>query len=390
MKIKAFTFILFALAASFSADAESAFYNAIQLGIQADPAIAATASRAEATVASFKAENVPDGPEVDFEHLWSTRADELNKWNVGITQEVQLPGAYRARNEAANAVKSSFGATEYLMRLDCALVIKLAIVDLINAQRRLNLQMEIRSNLDRINELTERAFQSGNATILDQRKMQLAVLDSDNTLTALRGEIEQLMSSLSSMGVKPEEFTPEMLTKYPEMTLCEANYTPLQNVAESTRTQALAEVKVARRAALPSFGLGYRHAYEDGTHFNGLSVSVKLPQWSRRQRVKVAEAEAQALEFDASARKIEFQSESDALMRQAMVNSVAIEKYAGLTSDNSYLALLQKAFDAGQLPIIDYLTEINMFAAARLNYLDLEYRQALTLTRLRRYTSIDF
>ncbi|MDE6300657.1 MAG: TolC family protein [Muribaculaceae bacterium] len=373
-----------------AAGAQSAFAPAIRHAVDADPVIAAAEARGAAEVAGVEAENVPDGPEVDFEHLWSARPDVRNKWNIGVNQEFSLPGVYKARGRAAAAMSEGNAAARQLMRLDRALDIKLAIVDLIDAYRRLNLQMEIRGNLDRIDELTRRAFDSGNATILDSRKMQLAVLDNDNTLAAIRADIERLMATLSSMNVNIDDLTPGMLSEYPAMPLRAADYSPLERVAESRKAAAKAQSTVASRSAWPTFSLGYRHAYEDGTHFNGLGVSVRLPQWSRSKRTRAAELEAVAASFDAEADRLAFRAESDALMRQATADALNIERYRDLTSDNTYLGLLQKAFDAGQLSVIDYLTEINLFTTARLNYLELEYRQALTLTRLGRYVSEDF
>ncbi len=74
----------------------------------------------------------------------------------------------------------------------------------------------------------------------------------------------------------------------------------------------------------------------------------------------------------------------------AVALAAGMERYRELSGDNSYLSLLAKAYDGGELTVIDYLNEVNLFTAARLNYLDLEYRYNQTLARLNRYRSMDF
>ena len=384
-----FAYILL-MCTSATAAAQSVFAPVIERAVAADPAIAAAAARDEAAVSRMRSENTLEGPEAEFEYMFSSVDAEPNKWSVGISQEFSMPGVYSARSTAARATSQAGKAALDVMRYDRALVIKQAIIDLINSSCRLNLLRDLRTNIDRISELTTKSFDTGNATILDLRKMQLAVLDSDNAIAAARAEFEQLHASLLSMQVDADAFTPAMLAAYPEMKLEVGDFAPMQAMIDAQSRAAGAEASVARRSSLPSVSVGYRHAYEEGTHFNGFGISLRLPQWSRSNRTRAAKLEAEAVAFDASAQRIAFDAETDALMRQATHDAMCIERYRDLTSDNSYLELLRKSFEAGQLSVIDYLTEINLFTTARQNYLDLQYRHALTLVRLGRYNSIDF
>ena len=136
--------------------------------------------------------------------------------------------------------------------------------------------------------------------------------------------------------------------------------------------------------------MGYRHAFEESQHFNGLSVALRLPSFSQGKRRRAAALEAEALSMETSARLVEETAENSGLYSAAVALATGMERYRELSGDNSYLSLLAKAYDGGELTVIDYLNEVNLFTGARLNYLDLEYRYNQTLARLNRYRSMDF
>ncbi|MDE7141660.1 MAG: TolC family protein, partial [Muribaculaceae bacterium] len=59
---------------------------------------------------------------------------------------------------------------------------------------------------------------------------------------------------------------------------------------EATGRLAEAEASVAKAGRYPSFSVGYRHAFEEGTHFDGFSVGIGLPLYSRRHSSEASDA----------------------------------------------------------------------------------------------------
>ena len=151
-----------------------------------------------------------------------------------------------------------------------------------------------------------------------------------------------------------------------------------------------ARARAIRLEAVPTFAVGYKHTFEENTHFNGFTVGLTLPSFSQKKKNRVAQLEAEAVNFEASYEADRQRAEMQATYEEALTLAKALESYRELTGDESYLRLRDKAYQAGQLTVIDYLNEINLFTTARLGYLDLEYRYNLALTRLNRYRSLDF
>lgn len=382
---------LILLGASLSATADSPYRPVIASVIEHNYDLASQTASIAAEKANAEADNMLDGPEVEFEHLWASSSSD-KKWNVGITQEFSFPGLYGARSKAAEAKANTSRLILLSMKADKALAAKQLILDIINANERLKFYTDVADNLRRISAMTQRSFDIGEATILDLRKMQLAETDNDRTIAEIRADITGLQAQLKGLGAEiPENL--ETWNAYPTQ-LCEPAGQETDglllaiNEAQVSANSALA--KAVRMEAWPSLAVGYRHAFEENQHFNGLSVALRLPSFSQKKRCKAAALEAEALDFATRSTMISQTSENQGLYNTACQLSGIMERYRDLSSDNSYLQLLTKAYDGGELNIIDYLNEINLFSSARLAYLDLQYRYNLTLARLNRYRSLDF
>ena len=345
----------------------------------------------EAARSTASADNTLGGPEAEFEHLWSSATSDV-KWNVSVSQEFDFPGLYGARRAAADARQEASRMILLGMKAQKALDAKLLILDIINARRRLALYEEMGANISRILQLTQRSYDLGEATVLDLRKMQLANVDNERQIAEIRADLLNLKASLKGLGGQmPENF--DSWTDYPAQG-CEAP-TPESDVllyamAEAEARAAQAESKAVRLSGMPSLSVGYVHAYEEAQHFNGFSVGLKLPSYSQKKRREAARLEAEAGQFEIKAQIIAETARNMGYYNSALEVNKSMAKYARLSGDNSYLDLLTKAYDGGELNIIDYLAEINLFTQARLSYLDLEYRYNLDLARLNRYRSMDF
>lgn len=345
--------------------------------------------RMQAAVAGLRADNMPEGPEAEFEYLWPSH-DGRARWSASVSQSFDWPGLYGARRRQAESEAASASAVMQSITLDKAMTVKQSIIDIINARRRLALYESIGRNLDSLDAMIAKAYELEAANILDRRKMQIAVLDSRREIAALRADLITLTASLEAQGAT----VGADWTEYPAQAMVSPSDDPLDypeyRVMAASQRAAADNLSVARRSALPGFSLGYVHAFEDGTHFNGLSVSVSLPSWSTASRRRAAQLEAEAVAADGTAQFVTAMAEQRALYESARVLSTDMAAYRQLTGDDSYLSLLMRAYLGGELTVIDYLNEINLFTRARLSYIDLEYRYNLTLVRLNRTRGIGF
>jgi hypothetical protein len=156
--------------------------------------------------------------------------------------------------------------------------------------------------------------------------------------------------------------------------------------AKQSAEAAKLSAKAASASRLPGFSLGYRHAYEDGMHFNGFSVGVNLPLFSRRKAAQVATLEAQSASFDAISAATKVQTQMIALHRDVTRERKMLDELGTVTLDDTYPSLLMMAYKGGQINALNYLLELNYFIEARTNLLSTEHCMRLDLARLNRYS----
>ena len=372
--------------------AESPFRDLIASVIENDSEIISKTVEIDASLASASAENSLEGPELEFEYLWANTSSDDNRWSAGISQEFAMPGLYSSRRAAAQAEAESSRVVLLGIKADKALEAKQLILDIINANAHLKFYMDLQDNLHRISELTRHSYDIGEATVLDLRKMQIAEIDNESKISDAMAGIYRMHQDLKALGAELPEST-EMWQSYP-VQLCEkpdeGSNSFFIALEQAQMRAAEAKTKAVKMQAWPTISLGYHHAFEDQTHFNGLSVGLKLPSFSQKKRREAARLEAESLIFDTKNRIITENAENQSLYDSAVKTREMMNRYGELINDNTYLELLAKAYDGGQLTVIDYLNEVNLFSNARHNFMDMQYRYNLTLARLNRYRGMDF
>lgn len=364
--------------------------EAIEHILSVDPVIGSRVQSADAEVSSLQAENTVASPELEFEHLWG---GENNRWSASVTQEIEWPGLYGGRSRRVRLQRSMSEALLDLYKFDRALTLKLLYVDLVNAARRCRLYSEIAANIDSIASATQASYDLGEATILDLRKSQIASVNAHADYRMAQADYQNVLAGIAGFGVGTDELASLPHEVYPLQPLADpqADFDAAwSRYLQAGADVAASDVKLAKLSSLPSFAVGYVHAYEDATHFNGLKVAITLPSFSRKKRVEAAQHQLNAALSDNQAAMISALAECNSQYAQAVSLKATIGEYAGLIDDNSYLVLLKDTFDNGELTVVDYITEINLFRQSRLTYIDLEYRYNLALTRSNRYRSIGF
>lgn len=364
--------------------------EAIEHILSVDPVIGSRVQSADAEVSSLQAENTVASPELEFEHLWG---GENNRWSASVTQEIEWLGLYGGRSRRVRLQRSMSEALLDLYKFDRALTLKLLYVDLVNAARRCRLYSEIAANIDSIASATQASYDLGEATILDLRKSQIASVNAHADYRMAQADYQNVLAGIAGFGVGTDELASLPHEVYPLQPLADpqADFDAAwSRYLQAGADVAASDVKLAKLSSLPSFAVGYVHAYEDATHFNGLKVAITLPSFSRKKRVEAAQHQLNAALADNQAAMISALAECNSQYAQAVSLKATIGEYAGLIDDNSYLELLKDTFDSGELTVVDYITEINLFRQSRLTYIDLEYRYNLALTRSNRYRSIGF
>lgn len=355
--------------------------------------LAARRAANDADCQALRAENNLADPEVELEHLWGRPAIG-NKFTLSVVQSFDWPGVYRSRSAAA---KAGSKASDLLFLADIAdtrLRVCTTLTDYIAALLQLRLSETISNNLAVIAENVKTAYDNGEATILDFRKIQFEKIEAETATDAAASLLASLRQELVSLnGGQPLDL--DSIVDFPHYQLNTAAYyldrhmtsDPALMAAKYASQAAVENLRTAKLSNLPGFSVGYTYNAENGDRFHGFKFGVSLPFFSNRHRkaeaaARLMEADVQELEtvVTVNSRVSSEYSRAALLDRRAAV-------YATLfpADGDDYLTLLRKAYEGGQMTLINYLYEINYYTQARSNYITLLHDRTLSIQSLNRF-----
>lgn len=385
--------IIFAVAAFAAATAGARTLSqaeAIDTIISNNSRLKALRANAEADYQSdlYEAKRLND-PEVEFEHLWGP--DDNKKWNIGVSQSFDWPGAYGKRIRTAESRRQAWTYRYAAEELSLRTSAKEAFAMGVYARRRLDLLQRVYENMDSLRNYITTGYRDGQLTILDVKKIQLELYGLRARIADVSQESMQAGAELAALndgnaldadfGAYPAEPMYD-LSRYLEYA---SSANPNVTAAEATAKSARLEADAVAASRMPGFTVGYRHAFEEEQHFNGFAIGVSLPVYSRSRAVKAAKLRATASGFDAAEASASARSAVTAAYSVADKRRNALSELNDVTLDESYPRLLLMAYKGGQINVITYIQELNYYLSAREARLDAEYQLRLALITLNKY-----
>lgn len=384
-----------------ASQAQTPFDDVVNLIMSSNTSVAAAAAGAEAELHEFDAGNALPGPEAEFERLWNSKANGENRWSAGVSQSLPWPGALVSKGKLRDAMVKTRGYSNAVARNDLAVEVRTLLIDYVAAKKDHEVSHELARSLTEMHEQYRKAFENGEATIIDVNKVRIeaarAVVADRQTEAQLRAYTDELMglaSACDNAAVDSRQLEEKLssLEEYPHLELLDLqsyidayNASPEALLAEARVSEAMAEEKFAKASRLPGFSVGYVHAFEDNNHFNGFTFGIELPSWNFGSAKKAAvsrQLEARLNRTAETTRALR-NLRAEYLKAESLRNE--INEFGPAVEGVNNFRLLKRALDGGELNLLSYLQESSYFVQARRDYVQLCREYALSLTQLSRY-----
>lgn len=355
-----------------------------------NPTLSALRSSQKAEFESYGADNTLNGPEAEFEYLRG--ADGQTKWSFGVTQGFDWPGVYSARKKVNESRHSAF---EYILKarsLDIAVEANSLLIQYHYASLRREALLELKSALIKINESLESGLEAGSVTIIDKMKAELEQNSVDRDIRLVDASLAAIKTNLIELAGREIDLTminpvitPELSDNAESYIQTAVESDPTLEAAIATSAVCRLEADVTRKSSLPSFSVGYRHEREEGVHFNGFAVSVALPSWGLNKR-RLAAASAITASLSEEDR---IRVSLTARIRSEWNQAAALKRDLEASNDrefrNKYVKLLEEAYQAGELSVLDFVREVTYCREVAMNLIDLREQYAQLIASLNRY-----
>ncbi len=344
--------------------------------------------------AAASAQNTLADPSFGFSHLWGAESAKDRKYEISVSQSFDFPSLYVNRHELKGLKHTLYDTQLASQRQQVLLQAKELCLQVVYLNRHIELAKKRQDAADQLATLYRSRLESGDANIIDVNKIEIEQLNVATNYTRLVNERNACLARLQVMNGGEPILGLDGMTEYPaeelpasfeEWKVQALQMAPELQLFRQNNQIAEREISLSKGGWLPRFELGYRHAYELGDHFNGLTVGVSIPLFANRKQVKVARAQAVAETFTADYQTLQVGEALQTAYQEAVSLKANLDRYTTLTSRNQF-QLLQKALTAGQISMVEYLVDATQLYEAFENQLSLEYEYHLRLARLYKYS----
>lgn len=263
--------------------------------------------------------------------------------------------------------------------------------------KQIALKRQLQNNMLTLRESYNKGFNKGEITIIDINKLNITILDIDRTLKSLYLQQNALFESLkaanSSDGLTADILN--LLTEYPNSGLKDFGY--YANIIEHfdpdiRSSQAAGEASkwdasTAKMQNLPSFAVGYKYVDELGDKFHGITASLSIPIFSNRHKTKSSRAYSIAAQYATTQLNVSKLTQLSSDYKAALSLQEQIGSYKNALTDEN-IAVLNKALNASQISLLDYIMEVNFFIEATDNLLSMEHEYQSLLSKINKYSCL--
>lgn len=312
-----------------------------------------------------------DNPEVEFGYLWGSPTETGKRLDLNVSQSFDFPTTYYykkkiADGQAAQADLTYESERRTLMAEARKLCIEMIYLNIMREEDNLHIRVA-----EEIQGAYQKMFDEGEVSILELNKAKLNLLSARKEYESNKIERESVLADLGRLNGGQAVVLED--TIYPSAVLptnfdewyrsIEGSYPELQQL---TLQQDLArrEVQLSKSLWAPRFNVGYKSERILGTSLQGVGVGIELPLWQNRYAVKSAQAHSSALQSAVSDVQTHYYSTLKSKYAQALSLQELYNNYQRVLQSVNTDALLKKALDQGEIPLIEYILERNVYHEA--------------------------
>lgn len=372
--------ILFLIAVAHSAFAQS-LQDIFALIEQNNLSLKTYSARCNAAKLEARTGTALADPEVEFGYLWGTPNGIGNRKDFSVTQSFDFATVFGVkRREAQNKEQLADLECEQARNLVFFAAQQLAI-DLTCVNKKLEEQKARLASSVQLENSYLSMFQKGEVSKIDVSRVQLSHASAEAELQSLMIEKESLQSKLSMMCADEENST---------SIVYDSNNYPAEHikgdrsvsVSKQEVDLASQQVAAAKAEGMPELKAGYMSELTPGEKFRGITVGVSIPLWKNRNNTARAKAQqllaqtaTDELTHQLSEQRKELQSKAQRL--HALLKSLR----SSLSSINT-LALMQKALEAGEISLIDYINERSTYYELQDKFIETEHEYQTAIAEL--------
>ncbi len=305
-------------------------------------------------------------PELEVNYLWSDPVDVGNRTDIQVVQKFDFPTAYGYRRQIAGYQDEQSQLEYQAKKHEVLLEARLLCVEIVMLNARLSEYQNRSRQAREMAEAYQKMYKLGEAGILEYQKAQLNLVQKEQEQSVLESDLETALRKLQTMNNGVPVIITE--TQLPLRTLPQDfdswyQKTEQNNLYLLRLSQELLlnrkEEQLSRALSLPKASAGYASELRTGEDFRGVTFGLSIPLWENKNTLKYARSRTlgnQEIETD---QKLYFYHQFRILYDKTLKLKKSGEALQSSLNTYQSTDLLKKALDAGEISLLEYLTELS-------------------------------
>lgn len=317
---------------------------------------------------SYKTGLNPENPMVEYDHLPGSPEGAGIQKDFSVTQGLDFPTSYGKRRSVSKEQIALSDLQFSAFRQNVLLEAKLVCIDYVYRRK---LQIELDKRLQNANTLLEaitKKTEQGESNILDLNKVRLLQLEIKSQVELNVSEIKTLQHKLDELNsgapLDLSQIDYPVISPIPPFetidSLIESN-DPVVKIFKQEKEITKEQVELTRSLTLPKFEGGYHQQSILGQKYQGFHVGMTIPLWENKNMVKTEQARLVHSKYLITEHRTKHYYENKQLYERYMHWQKTFAEYESILASANNEQLLEKAFGAGQLSLIEYLMEVRYF-----------------------------
>lgn len=338
-----------------------------------NPILQAAQKRSEARQAEARVGVLLPDPTVEGAYYWGDPSEIGIRWDLSVSQSFEMPSVMvrraRLRNLEQDAARLSYEVVRNKMLYEtqklCAdYIYCYAVADILDDRT---------STACRLVDLYQKRFDAGDCSVLEYNRAMLyrAKVSKEAADAILEGQ--HVRTSLITLaGDEVYRFNQREYDTVPLPPNFDEWYKGLEMQNPALRTlenQAAADqlkTQLSRSQWLPNMSVGYASENIVGETFRGVTVGLTLPLWSQQRAVRQAALEQEAAEQELSAQRSKLYADLQCLMHHMYALRLNLDNLRRDYASFSNVSLLDKALEAGEITLEEYLLQVDSYVEIQL------------------------
>lgn len=343
----------------------------------------------QADMAENNAYALVENPEIEAGYKFGP---ESNKVELGIGQSFEFPTVYCNQNKIIKMNEDIIASQYYIDRMNVLAEAQSICTELIFCKTKIKLYKQTYDNAVMIAEAYEKMMEIGECNILDYNKAKVNLANAKNNYELELIHYDNMMANLKTMNAgKDVDFQYDDYAVIIMPQNFDEWYSKIEQnnpVFEQMRQQIALDnqnIKLRKSEWFPSISIGYGMEIGQDEMEHGPSIGLSLPLWHNKGSVKSAKMKAEATESILMNEKAVTYNYLYSLFAKAKALQGNIGVLATSMQQFDSQALLLKAFEKGEMNLVDYISEVDYYQNSMLELYSAQYEMNATLIELKSY-----